>query len=64
MDLARRNWELWSRGADDEAFRTLPPNAEWHHNIGLGTPLEGIYSGRFISKAEVAVQRLRLPLVL
>jgi ketosteroid isomerase-like protein len=46
VDLARRNWELWSRGADDEAFRTLAPNAEWHDNIGLGTPLDSIYRGR------------------
>ncbi len=46
VDLARRNWELWSQGADDEAFRTLAPDAEWHHNIGLGTPLEGVYRGR------------------
>ena len=45
--LARRNWELWSTGADDdELFRQLAPDVEWHHNVGLGTPLEGIYRGR------------------
>jgi len=46
LELARRNWELWSQGADDEIARTLAPDVEWHHNIGLGTPLEGIYRGR------------------
>jgi ketosteroid isomerase-like protein len=47
VELARRNWELWSQGADDdEVARTLAPDVEWHHNIGLGTPLEGIYRGR------------------
>jgi ketosteroid isomerase-like protein len=46
VELARRNWELWSRGADDEVVRQLAPDVEWHHQIGLGTPLEGIYRGR------------------
>jgi ketosteroid isomerase-like protein len=46
LELARRSWELWSRGADDEVVRQLAPDVEWHHNIGLGTPLEGIYQGR------------------
>ena len=46
VDLARRNWELWNQGADDELMRQLAPDVEWHHNIGLGTPLEGIYRGR------------------
>jgi ketosteroid isomerase-like protein len=46
VEAARRNWELWSTGADDEVARQLAPDVEWHHNIGLGTPLEGIYRGR------------------
>ena len=46
VELARRNWELWSTGADDEIARALAPDVEWHHQIGLGTPLEGIYRGR------------------
>jgi ketosteroid isomerase-like protein len=46
VELARRNWELWCTGADDELFRQLAPDVEWHHNVGLGTPLEGIYRGR------------------
>ena len=46
-DIARRAWELWSQGAaDDEIARRLAPDVEWHHQIGLGTPLEGIYRGR------------------
>ena len=46
VELARWNWELWNQGADDELFRQMAPEVEWHHNIGLGTPAEGIYRGR------------------
>lgn len=46
VDLVRRNWELASQGADDEVARLLAPDVEWHHNMGLGTPMEGIYHGR------------------
>jgi ketosteroid isomerase-like protein len=46
VDLARRSWELASQGADDEVARYLAPDVEWHHNIGLGTPMEGTYHGR------------------
>jgi ketosteroid isomerase-like protein len=46
VDLARRNFELVTQGADDEVARRLAPNVEWHHNIGLGTPMEGVYHGR------------------
>ena len=46
VDLARQDFELVSQGADDEVARRLAPDVEWHHNIGLGTPMEGIYHGR------------------
>jgi ketosteroid isomerase-like protein len=46
VDALRRNFELWDRGADDELARQLAPDVEWHHNVGVGTPLEGIYRGR------------------
>jgi ketosteroid isomerase-like protein len=46
VEIVRRTWELWSKGADDEVARQLAPDVEWHHNVGLGTPLEGIYRGR------------------
>jgi ketosteroid isomerase-like protein len=46
VDLARRNWELASQGTDDEIVRTFAPDVEWHHNVGLGTPLESVYPGR------------------
>jgi len=46
VELARRAWELWSQGADDEIARRLALDVEWHHQIGLGTPAEGIYRGR------------------
>jgi ketosteroid isomerase-like protein len=46
LDTVRRNFELWDRGADDELARQIAPDVEWLHNVGLGTPLEGIYRGR------------------
>ena len=46
VEIVRRNFELWSEGADDEVARQLAPDVEWHHNVGIGTPLEGIYRGR------------------
>jgi ketosteroid isomerase-like protein len=47
VELARRTWELWNQGAaDDEIARRLALDVEWHHQIGLGTPAEGIYRGR------------------
>jgi hypothetical protein len=46
VDLARRNLALWNERADHEVARRLAPDIEWHHNSGLGTPLEGIYRGR------------------
>lgn len=46
VELARRTWGLWGEGADDELARRLAPDVEWHHNVGLGTPLEGVYRGR------------------
>jgi ketosteroid isomerase-like protein len=46
LETVRRNFELWGRGADDELARQLAPDVEWHHNVGVGTPLEGIYRGR------------------
>ena len=42
----RRNWELANQGADDEVALTIAPDVEWHHNTGLGSPLEVIYHGR------------------
>ena len=42
----RRNWELANQGADDEVIRSLAPDVEWHHNVGLGSPMEGVYQGR------------------
>jgi ketosteroid isomerase-like protein len=46
VELARRNFELWNRGDDDELARQIAPDVEWQHNVGVGTPLEGIYRGR------------------
>jgi hypothetical protein len=46
VELARRTLALWNDRADQELARQLAPYIEWHHNVGLGTPLEGIYRGR------------------
>jgi len=46
VELARRYWALWSTGSGDEIARQLAPDVEWHHNVALGTPLEGTYTGR------------------
>jgi ketosteroid isomerase-like protein len=46
VELARRTVELANQGSDDEVAHHLAPDVEWHHNIGLGTPMEGIYHGR------------------
>jgi ketosteroid isomerase-like protein len=46
LELVRRNFDLWSRGADDEFVRQVAPDVEWHHNVGVGSPLEGLYRGR------------------
>jgi ketosteroid isomerase-like protein len=32
VELVRRNWDLWSQGADEELARELAPDVEWHHN--------------------------------
>ncbi len=46
LEIVQRTWELWTQGADDEVARLLAHDVEWHHNVGLGTPLEGVYHGR------------------
>ena len=46
VELALLTWELWGEGADDQLARRRAPEVEWHHNVGLGTPLEGVYHGR------------------
>jgi ketosteroid isomerase-like protein len=46
VEVVRRTFDLWSKGADDEVARQLAADVEWHHNIGVGSPLEGIYRGR------------------
>jgi hypothetical protein len=38
--------ERWAAGDHAGALETLAPDIEVHHNIGLGTPLEGVYRGR------------------
>jgi ketosteroid isomerase-like protein len=38
--------EKWNSGDDAGALESLAPDLEVHHNIGRGTPLEGVYRGR------------------
>jgi ketosteroid isomerase-like protein len=35
----------WNRGDDSGALESFAADVEVHHNIGVGTPLEGIYRG-------------------
>jgi hypothetical protein len=43
---ARAALERWAGGDPAGALEILAPDVELHHNIGLGTPLEGVYRGR------------------
>ena len=45
VDLVVTGLERWSAGDDTGALDSLAPDVELHHNIGVGTPLEGIYRG-------------------
>ena len=45
VDLVVRAIERWNSGDDTGALESLAPDVEVHHNIGRGTPLEGIYHG-------------------
>ncbi len=37
--------EKWNSGDDTGALESLAPDVEVHHNMGRGTPLEGVYHG-------------------
>ena len=37
--------DKWNAGDDTSAIESLAPDVEVHHNIGRGTPLEGVYHG-------------------
>ena len=37
--------ERWSAGDENGALQSLAPDVEHHHNVGVGSPLEGIYRG-------------------
>jgi ketosteroid isomerase-like protein len=37
--------ERWNSGDDTGALESFAPDVEVHHNIGRGTPLEGVYHG-------------------
>ena len=37
--------ERWNSGDETAALESFAPDVEVHHNIGRGTPLEGIYHG-------------------
>ena len=45
VEVAVRAIERWNSGDDTSALESLAPDVEVHHNIGRGTPLEGIYKG-------------------
>ena len=37
--------QKWNSGDDTGALESLASDVEVHHNIGRGTPLEGVYHG-------------------
>ena len=37
--------EKWNSGDETGALESFAPDVEVHHNIGRGTPLEGVYHG-------------------
>jgi hypothetical protein len=45
VDLVVRMIERWNSGDDTGALEPLAADVELHHNIGRGTPLEGVYVG-------------------
>ena len=45
VDLVVAWIERWNAGDDTGALEGFAPAVELHHNIGFGTPLEGIYRG-------------------
>jgi ketosteroid isomerase-like protein len=45
VELVVAGLERWNSGDDTGALDLLAPDVEVHHNVGRGTPLEGIYHG-------------------
>ena len=45
VDLVVAGLARWNSGDDTGALESLAPDVEFHHNVGVGTPLEGIYRG-------------------
>jgi ketosteroid isomerase-like protein len=45
VDVVLAGLERWSSGDETGALELLAPDVEHHHNIGVGSPLEGIYRG-------------------
>jgi SnoaL-like domain len=45
VDLVVSAIERWNSGDDIGALTSFAPDVEVHHNIGRGTPLEGVYHG-------------------
>ncbi len=45
VDIAGRSMEAFSDGDYEAALGYFAPDAEWEHNLGLGTPMEGTYRG-------------------
>jgi ketosteroid isomerase-like protein len=45
VELVVSALEKWNSGDDTGALESLAPDVEVHHNIGRGTPLEGVYHG-------------------
>ncbi len=45
VDVVVAGLARWNSGDETGALESLAPDVEVHHNIGLDTPLEGVYHG-------------------
>ena len=45
VEVVVSSLERWNSGDETGALESLAPDVEVHHNIGRGTPLEGVYHG-------------------
>ena len=45
VELVVAGLERWNSGDEAGALESLALDVEVHHNVGLGTPLEGVYRG-------------------
>jgi ketosteroid isomerase-like protein len=45
VEVVRRSLAAFNDGDYEASLSHFAPDAEWEHNVGLGTPMEGTYRG-------------------